>query len=315
MSIKNIWNDVPQPVHSKVLETLDSLEDKKQTRVSMCRFYKAAVACLVIICVAGITACAAEAIHAYKERMTEMNRQQLEEYYNVAFQSHTISYSRALTKEETKRYNMLKEEYLTEGHFPKGAVKYLENASDYRGKGVALHEETGILYIPDKELKDEEILQIIDFFKKWEYSIYVHAQEYYEEEFPWMKRMHAMTNEEVEEAYLIMHSANLDVSGAFSRRLTEEEDIHYKELVQAYEYENRVPLGEVVVIQTTEEYVEGTLAFCVENSTYYLPERVLTDEEFLQIIDLNHKAHYSFGKILDEIDMGFRTSRPKRDDD
>ena len=315
MSIKNIWNDVPQPVHSKVLETLDSLEDKKQTRVSMCRFYKAAVACLVIICVAGITACAAEAIHAYKERMTEMNRQQLEEYYNVAFQNHTISYSRALTKEETKRYNMLKEEYLTEGHFPKGAVKYLENASDYRGKGVALHEETGILYIPDKELKDEEILQIIDFFKKWEYSIYVHAQEYYEEEFPWMKRMHAMTNEEVEEAYLIMHSANLDVSGAFSRRLTEEEDIHYEELVQAYEYENRVPLGEVVVIQTTEEYVEGTLAFCVENSTYYLPERVLTDEEFLQIIDLNHKAHYSFCKILDEIDMGFRTRRPKRDAD
>ncbi|MBR2036801.1 MAG: hypothetical protein IKJ15_06695 [Lachnospiraceae bacterium] len=315
MSVKNIWNEVPQTVHSKVLETLDSLENKKRTRMSMCTFYKAAVACLVIICVAGITACAAEAIHAYKERMTEMNRQLLDEYYNVAFQSHTISYSRAMTKEETKRYNMLKEEYLTEGHFPKGAVKYLENASDYRGKGVALHEETGILYIPDKELKDEEILQIIDFFKKREYSIYVHAQEYYEEEYPWMKRMHAMTNEEVEEAYLIMHSANLDVSGAFSRRLTEEEDIHYEELVQAYENENRVPLGEVVVIQTAEEYVEGTLAFCVENSTYYLPERVLTDEEFLQIIDLNHKAHYSFCRILDEIDMGFRTSRPKRDAD
>ena len=70
-----------------------------------------------------------------------------------------------------------------------------------------------------------------------------------------------------------------------------------------------------MVIQKPEEYIEGTLAFCVENSTYYLPERVLTDEEFLQIIDLNHKAHYSYCKILDEIDMGFRTSRPKRDAD
>ena len=317
MSEKNILNEVPQPVHSKVLETLDSLENKKRTRMSMCTFYKTAVACLVIICVAGVTACAAEAIHAYKERMTEMNRQQLEEYYTTSMlnTSETISYSRALTKEETKRHKALKEEYLTEGRFPKGAVKYLENASDYRGKGVALHAETGILYIPDKELKDEELLQIIDFFKKLEYSIYVHAQEYFEEEYPWMKRMHAMTNEEVEEVYLIMHSANLDVSGAFSRRLTEEEDIHYEELVQAYEYENRVPLGEVVVIQTTEEYEEGTLAFCIQNSTYYLPGRVLTDEEFLQIIDLNHKAHYSFCRILDEIDMGFRTSRPKRDDD
>ena len=277
----------------------------------MCRFYKAAVACLVIICVAGITACAAEAIHAYKERMTEMNRQLLDEYYNVAFQSHTISYSRAMTKEETKRYNILKEEYLTEGHFPKGAVKYLENASDYRGKGVALHAETGILYIPDKELKDEEILQIIDFFKKREYSIYVHAQEYYEEEYPWMKRMHAMTNEEVEEAYLIMHSANLDVSGAFSRRLTEEEDIHYEELVQAYEYENRVPSGELLIIETTEEYAEGTLSFCIKNSTFYLPDRMLIDDEFLQIIDLEHKALYSMGRINEEIDMGFRTERPK----
>ncbi len=315
MSIKNIWNDVPQSIHSKVLETLDSLEDKKQTRVSMCRFYKAAVACLVIICVAGITACAAEAIHAYKERMTEMNRQQLEEFYAICLPYETIKYSRPLSKEEKERNTILKEEYLTEGRFPKGAVKYLENASEYRGREVALDTATGTFCLPDRKLKDEELLQIIDFFKKLEYSTYVHAQEYYEEEYPWMKRMHAMTNEEVEEAYLIMHSANLDVSGAFSRRLTEEEDIHYEELVQAYEYENSVPLGEVVVIQTTEEYVEGTLAFCVENSTYYLPERVLTDEEFLQIIDLNHKAHYSFSKILDEIDMGFRSSRPKRDDD
>ena len=33
MSEKNILNEVPQPVHSKVLETLDSLENKKRTRI------------------------------------------------------------------------------------------------------------------------------------------------------------------------------------------------------------------------------------------------------------------------------------------
>ena len=83
MSVKNIWNDVPQNVHSKVLETLDSLESIKTKRKSITTIYKVAAACLVVICVAGVTACAAEAIHAYKERMTEMNRQQLEEYYTT----------------------------------------------------------------------------------------------------------------------------------------------------------------------------------------------------------------------------------------
>lgn len=310
MSIKNIWNDVPQPVHSKVLETLDSLEDKKQTRVSMCRFYKAAVACLVIICVAGITACAAEAIHAYKERMTEMNRQLLEEYYTTSMLNtrETISYSRALTKEETKRYNALKEEYLTEGHFPKGTVKYLENASDYRGKGVALHAETGILYIPDKALKDEEILQIIDFFQKLHYSFYVLNEERLAAEHPWQERLQAMSDEEVDEIYI--NTSNGHVFGAYSRKLNADEEARYNELVQCYEKEKWIPTNEINIIEIPEEYNGETIAYCVENSTYYFPDRAVTDEEFLQMIDLNHKHSYCLHRIGEEIRMGFRTGYP-----
>ena len=43
---------------------------------------------------------------------------------------------------------------------------------------------------------------------------------------------------------------------------------------------------------------------------YYLPDRTLTDEECLQIIDMDHKAHYSLDKIAYEVSMGLRTHYP-----
>lgn len=310
MFTNNIWNDVPQGVHNKVLETLDLLENKKRTRMGMCIFYKVTVACLVIICVAGVTACAAEVIHAYKERMTEMNRQQLEEYYNAAFPCETISYSRDLTKEERKRFDALKEVYITDGVFPKGTVKYLEKESDYKGRGVALHVKTGILYIPDKELKDEEMLQIIDFFQKIYYSTYILNEERKAAEEPWLERMHAMTDEEVDKAYITMYTGQTEVSGAFNRKLSDEEEIRYNELISCYEEENRIPASEIIVIEMPEEYTGETVAICRHDSTFYLPERILTDEEFLEIIDMNHKASYSIGRIGEEIRMGFRTWYP-----
>jgi len=308
MSVKNIWNDVPQNVHSKVLETLDSLENEKRTCIG--RTYKAVVACFVVLCVsASVTVYAAETIHSYKARMMELNKQQLEEYYAAAFPSETIQFSRELTKQEEKRYNELKESYETEGLFPTGAVKYLEDISDYRGKGVALYAPTGILYLPDK-LTDEEMLQIIDFFHKVHYSIYALNEERKIAENPWMERMQAMSDEEVDKAYITMFTGQTEVSGRRSRKLSAEEEARYEELVICYEEENRIPIGEIIVIEMPEEYTGETVAICRHDSTFYLPDRMPTDEEFLQIIDLNHKASYSISRIGEEIRMGLRTEYP-----
>lgn len=310
MSVKNIWNDVPQTVHNKVLETLDSLEKSKLKLSKRSTFYKVAAACMIVVCVSGITVYAAEAIHSYKQRMLEMNKQQLEEYYAAAFPSHTIQFSRDLTKQEERRYKELKEAYETEGAFPTGAVKYLEDISDYRGKGIALYAPTGILYLPDKNLSDEEILQVIDFFHKVHYSIYALNEERKIAENPWLERLQTLTDEEVDKAYIAMYTGEVEVSGRMSRKLSIDEEARYNELIICYEEENWIPGGEILVIETAEEYTAETVALCRKDSTFYLPERALTDEEFLQIIDMNHKASYSISRIGEEIRMGFRTGYP-----
>ena len=64
------------------------------------------------------------------------------------------------------------------------------------------------------------------------------------------------------------------------------------------------------MIEMPEEYSGETVAVCRHDSTFYLPERLLADEEFLQIIDMNHKASYSIGRIGEEIRMGFRMWYP-----
>jgi hypothetical protein len=89
-------------------------------------------------------------------------------------------------------------------------------------------------------------------------------------------------------------------------------DITYHAYVENYLYENknRIPFHEIMIIETPEEYTGESVAICVQNSTYYLPDRILTDEECLQIIDMNHKANYSIDKIAYEVIMGLRTHYP-----
>lgn len=66
----------------------------------------------------------------------------------------------------------LKGKYYNEGVFPEGTLKRIEAASEYDGNGVAFLASRGTFFLPEKELNDEEILQIIDFREKREFSIH-----------------------------------------------------------------------------------------------------------------------------------------------
>lgn len=315
---KNKWSDekmiqdVPRSVHNRVLDALDSLEEKGQVLGIRYWLPRAAAACLLCILVSGVTVKAAEMIQSYRQRMAEMNEEELNKYYEVAFESHTIQFSRKFSKEESERYALLKNRYEKENLFPEGQLKISKQVEKYDGKEVTIDDESGVLYIPDGELTDEEMLQIIDFFHKRDFSIHVKAQEYYRSENPWLSRLQQMSSEEVDEVYLAMFTGEGEISGAYGRKLTEEERARYEELLKEYEENNVIPQGTLAVIQTSEEYTGQGIAICVKNSTFYFPEGVLSDEEILQLIDMEHKALYCLQRIGEEINMGFREKYPSR---
>lgn len=80
---------------------------------------------------------------------------------------------------------------------------------------------------------------------------------------------------------------------AYSRKLTGREEEKIILLRKQYEEEGRFPQNEIKQVQRNEDVVKQELYFVTEESRFYLPERTLTEEEILQIIDLQEKREDS----------------------
>ncbi|MDE7250812.1 MAG: hypothetical protein K2N82_13235, partial [Lachnospiraceae bacterium] len=108
-----------------------------------------------------------------RERMEAMNREKLEEYFVQIYTSKIghDNYNRYFTDSEKQRMEQLKEKYENEGKFPEGELTLIDQPEQYKGKKVAYYPETGTFFFPDKEMSDEELLQIIDFRCKRDYSL------------------------------------------------------------------------------------------------------------------------------------------------
>lgn len=108
------------------------------------------------------------------------------------------------------------------------------------------------------------------------------------------ERMEKMPQEE-QNTYAEMLIEQDVAAEGFSRAYSPEEKIRYRELGQKYQ-EGTFPEKEVVKVATEEE--AGAYEFCYVTSTdtFCLPERTLTDEELLEIIDFTMKREYSYAK-------------------
>lgn len=82
---------------------------------------------------------------------------------------------------------------------------------------------------------------------------------------------------------------------SFSRAYTEEEERKMAELAQKYQ-EGTFPEGELVQTESVEEAKKIGFCFLVTDSTFYLPDRELTEEEMLQIIDFYAKRDYALAE-------------------
>ena len=247
----------------------------------------------------------------YRQRMENMGEQEIESLYELANAGEATSLNRPFTAEEGERYQALAEEYEVSGRFPEETLIIIADAGDYSGQGVAVAEDTRTIYLPQESLSDEELLEIIDFNHKMTYSIYKKYQERILAQGDWESRMAAMTDSEVDRIYLAYCASNLETGGGFSREFSQAESQRYEELNEQYENEGVYPEMELNIIKTVDEYTGRGIAFCEENSKYCIPDEALSDFEFLQIIDFEHKILYCFDRINYEIMMGLREGYPR----
>ena len=105
------------------------------------------------------------------------------------------------------------------------------------------------------------------------------------------ERMENIPKEEVQFIENMIQEQNVEAD-VFTREYSDSENKRMKQLAQ--DYQNGVfPEKELVQVDDETEIVEGTLCYVKTKGTFYLPDRELTDEEILEIIDFNHVRSYA----------------------
>lgn len=159
--------ELPDGYDERIEQILNNLPRKKK-HISF-KMVPVLVAALVLLLSISVTA----AVNYVMQRMAEMEEEKVQQYYEDLqnSQAGADSYSRKMTEKEQERYEELKNAYQSEGLFPDGEIKKINKGSEYDGAGVAFLGTHSMFFLPENEMTDEELLQIIDFIIKRDYSL------------------------------------------------------------------------------------------------------------------------------------------------
>lgn len=159
-------------------------ESKRMDRYTA-GWHKGAAAAAVLIVVSGIIAFPVRAFvnSLVQERLEAMPEEEVEAVYETAMSSkeEADSYSRAYTDSENARYQQLAEKYLS-GTFPEKEILQVDSEEDVKQDELCFIVSRSTFYLPDRELTDEEILEIMDFSVKRDYALRQNYEKEYAEE-------------------------------------------------------------------------------------------------------------------------------------
>lgn len=162
---------------------------------------KVAVAAVALVA-AGAVGISANAVrnNLKKERMEAIPKVEMDEIMEDMDHAEVGAdvYSRNLTSEEQNRRTTLGIEY-ENGRFPEKEIIVVKEESDIVDKNTLCFASKACYYnIPDRELTDEEILQIIDFDAKRDYSLQKREKEMYADEIQEREAAEQAAKEELE---------------------------------------------------------------------------------------------------------------------
>ena len=169
----------------------------------------AAAITLTLIGAGGLTVYAV-ANSAVKARMEHMPQEEKTELIDEAYASgeEGSSYSRELRDEEKERFYELRVKYQTEETFPEGELNRIEAKEDAGEDRLCYLPETREFFLPERELTDEEMLQIIDWQTKSSYAL----TEDYEKNHP--EEVTAREEEKEKAKQTLEEAGGLDENGA-----------------------------------------------------------------------------------------------------
>ena len=105
-------------------------------------------------------------------------------------------------------------------------------------------------------------------------------------------RLENMPKQELEAVNQMVQSQNNAEADSFSREYSKEEIKRMQQLQEAYQ-NGRFPQQTITYTDSVGQIPDDSLSYDPDTSFLYLPDRTLTDEELLQIIDFNYTRDYA----------------------
>ena len=105
-------------------------------------------------------------------------------------------------------------------------------------------------------------------------------------------RLENMPKQELEAVNQMVQDQNNAEADSFSRDYSKEEIKRMHQLQEAYQ-NGRFPQQTITFTDSVGQIPDDLLRYDPDTSFFYLPDRMLTDEELLQIIDFNYTRDYA----------------------
>ena len=152
-------------------------EMQMNTNVKKQRKKRMAAAACIVLCI-GV--CGAGGVRAgmnyAKQRVEQTSEKEKESLWKDAAKADADTFSRELSEKEQKRLNELAEKYESEGLFPEGSILQISDKSKIVSDQICFLAQDSIFYLPETALTDEQMLELIDFYAKRDYSVTAQGQ-------------------------------------------------------------------------------------------------------------------------------------------
>lgn len=182
---EDMQDEILQNVLERTKESSAGLVQRKAHRKKISGFPRVAATAAGVLLAVGIIGIPVRALVSslVQERMEEIPAEEHQQMVEM-LDSQEVgadSYIREYTKEERDRMSELYAQY-QQGVFPKGELPQVDSVEEAEKLELCYLTTTSSFYLPDRELTDEELLQLIDFEVKRNYALKKRYEEEYADE-------------------------------------------------------------------------------------------------------------------------------------
>lgn len=160
------------------MNILENCKKGRRTTDKLFRYSKVLATCIALFCVCISGLGVRAAISAVDERLQNMSDEEKNDYMEMnVLGADADIYTRDFTESEVERILVLQEEY-KKGRFPAETIAIVEVVADVGDEELAVVKEDGKVHLPQGELTDEQLLQLIDYDEKTRYTMDIVSEEY-----------------------------------------------------------------------------------------------------------------------------------------